>query len=134
MMGREAQAVGHERLSEADGETPACIEVSVGARDEDRIALESIAVEMRPTAETPSPQKEILHRVVVDRDEQIGRHLVRAIRPLLEIAPRPSGRHQASADEAGSHEIVHDLARQPQIERVLVDPARNTGRAWRESG
>src|ERR1700730_7558001 len=131
-MGRVMQAALLQFRAEqvAEGETAGAIGIVVGNKE--RVAAEAIAVVVLLSLVLPGLDQMIRHRVVMDRNEQIGAGAVGVVGALDQAVPRRRRGDQPHGPvEAGLDERLLDRVGELEIEAVFGGAA---GGVWARHG
>ena len=87
------------------------------ARDEQRVAAEPVAVGALDALVRPALQIGLRNRIVVDREQEIGRDRVRALGPREQLCASVAlGDQHDGLDEAAVAQLLLDTPREAEIE------------------
>ncbi len=128
VMRRELQAARLQPFAEHAGEQQAVFEIDVVLRNENGMALETVAERFRLAVVVPLFQKLVRHRVVMDREQEIGAELVGARHAHIHAPDARAVRdHQHGLGKAGVEQGLINHFGEPPVEIEFVGAARAFG-------
>src|SRR3954453_19592497 len=116
------QAAGLQLLAHQLAKQKAATDGGIIVGDEDGMTFEAIAEIVVSTLVLPALEKRVRHRIMVNRQKQIGRQGIGARHAFGEsLSSRPVGDQQDRPAKAGVDEVALDPRREPEVEVVCSE-------------